>query len=94
MTYDNVPVREASRLAADGAQLVDVREPDEFATGSLPGAVNIPLSQLPARYSELNPNRRVVLLCRSGGRSATAAEFLANQRFREVTNLAGGILAL
>jgi rhodanese-related sulfurtransferase len=56
--------------------------------------VNIPLSQLPARFSELNPNRRVALLCRSGGRSATAAEFLANQRFREVTNLAGGILAV
>jgi rhodanese-related sulfurtransferase len=82
----------ASALGADG-QLVDVREPDEVAGGTLPGAVNIPLGDIPARVGELDPSRRVVLLCRSGGRSGQAAEFLAASGFDDVVNLTGGMLA-
>ncbi|NIR38344.1 MAG: rhodanese-like domain-containing protein [Actinobacteria bacterium] len=74
-------------------QLIDVREPDEVATGTLPGAINIPLAELPGRIDELDRSRTVVLLCRSGGRSAMAAEFLTNQGFDDVVNLAGGMLA-
>lgn len=81
----------ATALGADG-QLIDVREPGEVAEGSLPGAVNIPLGDLPARVGELDPNRRVVLLCRSGGRSGQAAEFLSGSGFGDVVNLAGGML--
>ena len=82
----------ASAVGADG-QLVDVREPDEVAAGTLPGAVNIPLGQLPGRLDELDPARPVVLLCRSGGRSTQAAEFLTAAGFDDVVNLAGGMLA-
>ncbi len=78
----------------EGAQFVDVREPDEVAAGTLPGTVNIPLGDLPERIGELDPAQRVVLLCRSGGRSGQAAEFLTASGFGDVVNLAGGMLAV
>jgi rhodanese-related sulfurtransferase len=74
-------------------QLVDVRQPEEVASGSLTGAVNIPLDQLPDRIGELDPNRRTVLLCRSGNRSGQAADLLVAAGFDEVINLEGGMLA-
>ncbi len=82
----------AAALGTDG-QLIDVREPDEVAGGTLPGAVNIPLGDLQARVGELDADRRVVLLCRSGGRSGQAAQFLAGSGFGDVVNLTGGMLA-
>ena len=63
-----------------------------MAGGTLPGAINIPLGDLPARLGELDPTRRVVLLCRSGGRSTQAAQFLTASGFADVVNLAGGML--
>lgn len=93
MPYHVAPAHQAARLVASGAQLVDVRERDEFASGSLPEAQNLPLSELAGRYRELDPDRPVALLCRSGGRSARAAEFLTDHGFGEVTNLDGGLLA-
>jgi len=56
----------------DGATLVDVRTPEEFAGGSVPGAVNIPVQVLDARKVEIGKQAPVVVFCRSGGRSATA----------------------
>jgi len=70
-----------------------VREPDEVEAGSLPDAVNIPLGDLPDRLGELDASQPVLLLCRSGGRSGTAAQFLSDQGFEDVTNLTGGMLA-
>ena len=84
--------RQLSAAVGPTGQLIDVREPEEVAGGTLPGAVNIPLGDLPARVGELDPSRRVVLLCRSGGRSAQAAEFLAASGFGDVVNLVGGML--
>lgn len=78
----------------DDGQLIDVREPDEVAGGTLPGAVNIPLGDLPIRVDELDRNRRVVLLCKVGGRSTQAAEYLTSLGFTDVVNLAGGMTAL
>jgi rhodanese-related sulfurtransferase len=82
----------ASAVGANG-QLIDVREPHEVAEGTLPGAVNIPLGDLVDRVGELDRDRRVVLLCRSGGRSTQAAEYLVGNGFADVVNLAGGMLA-
>ncbi|MDH4078115.1 MAG: rhodanese-like domain-containing protein [Acidimicrobiia bacterium] len=79
-------------VGADG-QLVDVREPDEVAEGTLPGAVNIPLGELPSRLGELDKSRRVVVLCRSGGRSTKASMMLTDAGFGDVVNLEGGMLA-
>lgn len=75
-------------------QFIDVREPDEVAAGTLPGTVNIPLGDLAVRMSELDSERRVVLLCGSGGRSGKAAEFLTQNGFGDVVNLVGGMRSL
>lgn len=79
-------------LLVPGVQIVDVREPMELRGGTLPGAVNIPLGDLPARCRELDPSQRVLLLCRSGNRSGQAARWLAQQGFVDVVNLSGGML--
>jgi rhodanese-related sulfurtransferase len=74
--------------------LVDVREAWELEVASVPVTiVHIPLGQLSQRLSELDPGTETVVLCRSGGRSLQAAHFLANQGFKSVHNLSGGILA-
>ena len=90
--HSDHPVNDYAAVVGSSGQLIDVREPDEVAGGSLPGAVNIPLGDLPSRVGELDQARRVVLLCRSGGRSTQAAEFLTASGFGDVVNLAGGML--
>ncbi len=87
------PVTDHLTAVGDDGQLVDVRQPDEVAEGTLPGAVNIPLDLLPDRIGELDSARRVVVLCRSGGRSTMASELLTAAGFPDVVNLAGGMLA-
>jgi phage shock protein E len=65
---------EAKRLVAAGALLLDVRMPDEFASGHVDGAVNIPVQVLGQRLAEVGAkDREVVVYCKSGGRSARAA---------------------
>jgi rhodanese-related sulfurtransferase len=92
--YQDHPVAEYEAAVGTDGQLIDVRQPDEVAQGTLPGAVNIPLDDLPFRIHEVDPNRRVVLLCRSGGRSTMAAQMLIRAGYRDVVNLAGGIVAM
>lgn len=74
-------------------QLVDVRESEEVSEGTLPGSINIPLGELSDRTGELDQSRRVVVLCRSGGRSTKASELLTAAGFADVVNLDGGMLA-
>lgn len=93
MTHHDHPVTDYAAVVGSDGQLVDVREPDEVAAGTLPGAINIPLGDLPGRMGELDPSRSVVTLCRSGGRSTKAAELLTDAGFADVVNLAGGLLA-
>ena len=90
--YDKVGASEAATLVADGAILLDVREPHEWQAGHAPEARHIPLSQLSHRAKELPAGRRVVTVCRSGSRSARAAALLARSG-RRVSNLAGGMHA-
>jgi phage shock protein E len=74
-----------------GAKIIDVRTTDEFADGSYPGAVNIPLAILAARLDELGPkDKPIVLYCASGARSAQAARILKQAGYADVMN-AGGI---
>ena len=91
--HSDHPITDYVAVLVDGAQFVDVREPDEVAGGTLPGTLNIPLGQIPNRLGELDPNQRVVVMCRSGGRSTQAAEILTAAGFADVINLAGGWLA-
>jgi phage shock protein E len=69
--------------------LVDVRTPEEFAAGYIPGAVNISLQSLPNRISEIPKGLAIVVYCRSGNRSASATEILVNAGFRPVYDLGG-----
>lgn len=92
----SVPVSQAVRLVNhESALIVDVREPDEFRTGHIPNSINIPLSALRARLSELEKykDRPIVVSCRTSQRSAKAAMTLRKHKFQSVHVLAGGILA-
>ncbi|MGE7997860.1 rhodanese-like domain-containing protein [Lysinibacillus sp. NPDC093190] len=72
--------------------LIDVREVDEVEAGHIPGIIHIPLGLLEFRMHELNKNESYVMVCRSGGRSGSATQFLENQGFN-VSNMVGGMLA-
>jgi rhodanese-related sulfurtransferase len=93
MAHRDHPVTDYRSVVDEGTNFVDVREPDEVAAGTLPGTLNIPLADLPGRIGELDRQQRVVLLCRSGGRSTAAAEMLTAAGFDDVVNLEGGMLA-
>lgn len=71
--------------------LVDVREPWEFEKCRIEGARLVPLAQLPARLSELDPGRPTVVICHHGVRSLRAAAYLEHCGFGDVVNLSGGI---
>ncbi len=80
VTVDQIP--------AD-APILDVREDDEWALGRAAGAQHIPLGQLPDRLEELDPDTDYHVICRTGGRSARAAEFLVGRGYSAI-NVAGG----
>jgi sulfur dioxygenase len=85
---------QALEEAGDGVQLVDVRERSEYdgPLGHIAGARLVPMADLPARLAELDRERPVVTICRSGTRSAQAAVLLAKAGCAKVANLAGGML--
>ncbi len=78
--------------AGEDLLILDVREPHEYQIANLGGKL-IPLNDVPQRLPEIDCEREIVVHCRMGGRSQRAAEFLAQNGFRKVKNLAGGILA-
>jgi len=82
---------EAKRLVAAGAQLVDVRSPEEFAEEHIPGAQNIPVNELDGKLASLSKDKPVVVYCQAGGRATVAAQHLSAAGF-QVHNL-GGIAA-
>lgn len=84
------PEQVAEMTSSGEAQLVDVRQDFEWEQGRIPGAVHIPLEQLPARAAEIDRGRPVIFGCRSGSRSAMAAEAFRASGF-EAGNLAGGL---
>ena len=81
-----IPVERAKELVRQGAQLVDVREPDEFARGHLPGAVNLPLGQIDQHAGALG-SKPTILYCQSGMRSQRALQLLKKRRLDQVYNL-------
>jgi sulfur-carrier protein adenylyltransferase/sulfurtransferase len=78
--------------AGEDLMVLDVREPFEYQIANIGGTL-IPLNQVPQRLAEIDRNREIVVQCRSGARSQRVAEFLVNQGYPNVKNLAGGILA-
>ncbi|MGE7674638.1 rhodanese-like domain-containing protein [Lysinibacillus sp. NPDC094403] len=89
-----VSVKEVQQALEQGQalHLIDVREVDEVEAGHIPGIIHIPLGLLEFRMHELNKNESYVMVCRSGGRSGSATQFLESQGF-DVSNMVGGMLA-
>ena len=89
----DISAAQLQAMIDDGQPLVlaDVRTPLEFATGHIPGAVNLPLDDIVTWASTLNPLTRTCCICQSGGRSATAANALVAMGFTQVYNLLGGM---
>ncbi len=78
--------------AKEDFYLLDVREPNEFKIGRIPGSTLIPLGEVPQRVNEIPRDKEIVVHCKMGGRSAKAAAFLRQQGYKNVKNLKGGIL--
>ncbi|MDL2335663.1 MAG: rhodanese-like domain-containing protein [Chloroflexota bacterium] len=78
-------------MRTDGAFMLDVREPDEWAAGHISGATLIPLSQLPGRLAEVPRDRMIVTVCRSGHRAAEARDILLGTGFQGVSSMTGGM---
>ncbi|GMU78092.1 MAG: hypothetical protein AMXMBFR46_08880 [Acidimicrobiia bacterium] len=92
VTVEHVEPHAGAALIGEGAVLLDVRNDDEWATGHAPGARHLPLPELATRHAELPTDRRLVVICRSGGRSAVAVEALVSAGY-DAVNLAGGMQA-
>jgi rhodanese-related sulfurtransferase len=73
--------------------LLDVREPDEYAAGHIPGITLIPMNDVPARLSEIPTDKEVIVTCRTGNRSGQIVDYLQSQGFTNVHNMEGGIVA-
>ena len=86
-----VSVTEAAAMRDAGALVLDVREPDEWVAGHIPGAALIPLGELAARVAEVPRDRDVVVVCRSGNRSAQGRDILLGAGYTSVTSMAGGM---
>ncbi len=91
--YSDVSVQELHAAVERGALVIDVREPHEFAEGRVPGSVLVPLASVAARSGEFGEADTVYVICRSGNRSAVAAETLVGAGFEDVRNVEGGMLA-
>lgn len=87
-----VTAAEAMRETAEGSVLIDCREPNEWNLAHIPGAVFIPRGQLEQKVEALVPReRKVIIYCASGNRSALAADTLNVMGYRDVASMAGGI---
>ena len=88
----DVSVDEALRLWQNKeAILIDVRTPAEYRDGHIPGVVNIPLDELEKRMGEVPKDKKVVLICRTGNRSAQGTKLLRSKGFNNVYNSTGGM---
>jgi rhodanese-related sulfurtransferase len=94
-TVDSLPleisVAEASQKRDQGAFILDVRQPEEWTSFHIPGATLIPLGELPNRLNEVPKDKQVVVVCRTGHRSASGRDILLKAGFTNVTSMAGGV---
>ena len=91
MDIPAIDVTELAALLETGVPLIDVREDDEYAEVRVPGAVLIPLGEIPDRVAEVPSGETVYVICAKGGRSAKAVEHLRQQGL-DAVNVAGGTL--
>lgn len=99
MSFSHIKEIDASELAqwvnddAHELRVIDVRQMQEIAAGTVPRAEPLPLHTLPAKVHELSREEKLVMVCRSGARSAQACMFLQQQGFSNVYNLRGGMMS-
>ena len=89
----DITVQDLATWRSEGKDfvLLDVREPDEIAAASLPGAVVMPMREVPTRFGELPTDKPIAVLCHHGGRSERVAAFLRARGFGGAVNVDGGI---
>lgn len=92
MAIQEISVDELATIIEAGGRVIDVREPDEFAAGRVPGAVLVPLASVPQQVERFRGDGTAYVICRSGARSMRACEYVAAQGVA-VANVAGGTLA-
>jgi rhodanese-related sulfurtransferase len=83
----------ARRDRGEKPLVIDVREDWELQLARIPDVVHVPMNQIPARLGEFDREAETIVMCHAGGRSLRVAQYLANQGFTNVVNLAGGIAA-
>jgi hydroxyacylglutathione hydrolase len=97
MLTSTPPIREidihALETRSPDAIILDVREPQEYAHGHVPGAINIPQADLASRLDEVPRDRPLMIICQSGMRSLRAAQFLMQMQIGQVANVKGGTAA-
>lgn len=94
VSFSDVPTVSVDEVPdpSETAVLLDVREDDEWALGHAPGALHIPLADVPARIEEIDPDAEIYVVCRQGGRSLGAVEYLTRIGY-EVFQVSGGMVA-
>ena len=94
-TIEQVPATDwQTWIETNDGVLLDVREPVEWARGTLPDSATIALSFLPGSMSRLDPDRPTLVVCRAGNRSQVAAQFLQRNGFKRAANLRGGLTSI
>ena len=86
-----ISVEEAVAMRNSGAFILDVRQPEEWNEYHVPGSTLIPLAELASRVDELPQDQEIVIVCRSGNRSAQGRDILLGAGFTQVTSMAGGL---
>lgn len=93
--YLRVEAEEWQRWVTDNdAVILDVREPQEWELGTLPGSLLISMGEIMDRIDEIPDDRAVLCVCRSGARSAQVASYLAMMGHRQIANMEGGLKTL
>lgn len=95
ITFTDINIEEYQKQFIDqnaDYRLIDVRETEEYADGHVPDAINMPLSTFQDNVGDVQQDKPIVLVCRSGGRSAMAAEFLASLGYTNLYNIIGGTM--
>jgi rhodanese-related sulfurtransferase len=96
MSVREVDAQQFAQWVEEGGhkmRVIDVRQMEEIAQGTVPGAEALPLHILPMRMGELDKAEKLIMVCRSGARSAQACMFLQQQGFSNVFNLRGGMMS-
>jgi rhodanese-related sulfurtransferase len=91
--FENISVQEVNKIldAKNKIILLDVRTPDEYAVEHIKGSTLIPVQELVNRLTELSPKKKIIVYCKAGKRSLSASEILANNGYKHVYNMEGGI---